>query len=123
MKIDQDYLRGLSQVCRASEEPTFDIDDLQARGFDYNDPKFEFHMKILDDQRFIEQDDGDSGFGVIKSADGFPSWAVLPLRLTASGHQLVEALSNEDVWSAIKHGFKDASIAARAMSRWSSNPS
>jgi hypothetical protein len=35
---------------------------------------------------------------------------VLPLQLTASGHQFVEALSNKEVWAAIKHGFKDASI-------------
>lgn len=110
MKIDQEYLKGLLQACQASETPTFNIYDLQARGFDCNDPKFEFHMKILDDQQFIQQDDGDPGFGLIKSADGFPSWAVLPLRLTASGHQFIEALSNEEVWSAIKHGFKDASI-------------
>jgi hypothetical protein len=32
------------------------------------------------------------------------------LRLTASGHQFVEALSNKEVWATIKHGFKDASI-------------
>jgi hypothetical protein len=111
VKIDQDYLRGLLQACQLSEKPTFNIEDLQARGFDYNDPKFEFHVKILDDQRFIEQDDGDPGFGLFKSLDGFPTWSVLPLRLTASGHQFIEALSNEEVWSAIKHGFKDASIA------------
>jgi hypothetical protein len=44
-------------------------------------------MKILDDQRFIEQDDGDPGFGLIKSADGFRSWAVLPLRLGPSTYR------------------------------------
>jgi Hypothetical protein (DUF2513) len=90
---------------------TFDIEDLKAAGFDCNDKQFEFHMKILDNQRFIEQDDGDVGFGLTKSLDSFPSWSVLPLRLTASGHQFIEALSNEEVWAAIKHGFKDASVA------------
>ncbi|WP_315728887.1 DUF2513 domain-containing protein [Bradyrhizobium sp. SZCCHNS2015] len=103
-------MRGLLQACQASENPTFDIEDLKARGFDYGDPKFEFHMKILDDQRLIEQDDGDRGFGLIKSIDGVASWSVLPLRLTASGHQFIEALSNAEVWSMIKSGFKDASI-------------
>jgi hypothetical protein len=110
VKIDQDYLKKLLEACQASEKPTFDIEYLKAAGFDYHDKKFEFHMKILDDQRLIEQDDGDSGFGLIKSVDGFASWSVLPLRLTASGHQFIEALSNKEVWSAIKHGFKDASI-------------
>jgi hypothetical protein len=110
VKIDQDYLKRLLEACQASEKPTFDIEDLKVRGFDYYDPKFEFHMKILDDQHFIEQDDGDPGFGLVKSIDGFVSWSVLPLRLTASGHHFIEALSNAEVWSAIKHGFKDASI-------------
>ena len=110
MKIDQDYLKELLEACQTCEKPTFDIEDLKERGFDYNDPRFEFHMKILDDQQFVAQDDGDPGFGLIKSVDGFASWAVLPLRLTASGHQFIEALSNKEVWSAIKHGFKDASI-------------
>lgn len=110
MKIDQDYLKKLLEACQASEKPTFDIEDLKAAGLDYDDQRFEFHMKILSDQGFIEQDDGDSGFGLTKGVDGFLSWSVLPLRLTASGHQFIEALSNKEVWAAIKHGFKDASI-------------
>jgi len=111
VKIDQDYLKRLLEVCQASDAPTFDIEDLKAAGFDYNDKLFEFHMMILVDQGIIEQDDGDPGFGLVKSLDGHLSWAVLPLRLTASGHQFIEALSNKDVWAAIKRGFKDASIA------------
>jgi hypothetical protein len=67
-------------------------------------------MKILNDQGFVEQDDGTSGFGLIKGADGHSSWSLLPLRLTASGHQFVEALSNREVWSTIKKSFKDTSI-------------
>jgi hypothetical protein len=70
VRIDQDYLKRLLEACQASEKPTFDIEDLKARGVDYGDPKFEFHMKILDDQHFIEQDDGDPGCGLFKSADG-----------------------------------------------------
>jgi hypothetical protein len=110
VKIDQDYLKRLLEACQASEKPTFDIEDLKAAGFDYNDKQFEFHMKILNDQHFVEQDDGDPGFGLTKSIDSFLSGSVLPLRLTASGHEFIEALSNKEVWGAIKSGFKDASI-------------
>jgi hypothetical protein len=91
--------KKLLGACQASEKPTFDIEDLKAVGFDYYDKQFEFHMMILTDQGFIEQDDGDPGFGLTKSMDGHLSWSVLPLRLTASGHQFIEALSNKEVWA------------------------
>jgi Hypothetical protein (DUF2513) len=110
VKIDQEYLKKLLEACQSTENPTFDIEGLKAVGIDYEDKQFEFHMKILDDQGFIEQDDGDPGFGLIKSLDGFSSWSVLPLRLTASGHQFIEALSNKEVWAVIKRSFQDASI-------------
>src|SRR5664279_4892716 len=90
MKIDHDYLKKLLEACQASEKPSFNIEDLKAAGLDYNDAKFEFHRAILDDKGFIQQDDGDPGFGLTKSIDGFLSWAVLPLRLTASGHDFLD---------------------------------
>ncbi len=68
-------------------------------------------MATLNDQGFIEREDGDTGFGLQKSLGGCLSWSVLPLRLTASGHQFIEALSNKHVWAEIKRSFKDASIA------------
>lgn len=111
MKIDQDYLKGLLDACQASVKPTFDIEELKAAGLDYSDERFEFHMMILTDQGLIERDDGDPGFGLTKGIDGFPSWSVLPLRLTSSGHQFIEALSNEEVWAAIKSGFRNASMS------------
>lgn len=110
MKIDQEYLKNLLEVCQSSEGPTFDIFYLKESGIDYEDPLFEFHMGILTDQRLIERDDGDPGFGLQKGIDGFHSWSCLPLRLTASGHHFIEALSNKEVWAAIKSGFKDLSI-------------
>jgi hypothetical protein len=106
MKIDHDYLKKLLEACQASTKPTFDIEDLKASGFDYNDPMFEFHMAILNDHRFIEQDDGDAGFGLTKSMDGFLSWSVLPLRLTASGHDFIDNVHNPEVWSKTKAAAK-----------------
>lgn len=110
MKVDQDYLKRLLEACQASETPTFNIVDLKASGLEYNDPRFEFHMKISADQHLIERDNGGAGFGLTKSMDGSLSWSVVPLRLTASGHQFIEALENKDVWAAIKRGFRDVSI-------------
>ncbi len=106
MKIDHDYLKKLLEACQASDKPTFDIVDLKAAGFDYNEPKFEFHMAIADDHGFIRQDDGDPGFGLTKSLDGFLSWSVLPLRLTASGHDFLDSVQNPEVWSKTKAAAK-----------------
>lgn len=106
MKIDQDYLKRLLEACRASRTPTFNIkDDLKAAGLDHNDAQFEFHMMILNDQGFVQREDRAPGIGLLKGM-----WSDVPLRLTASGHQFIEALSNKEVWAQIKHGFKDASI-------------
>jgi hypothetical protein len=102
MKIDHEYLKKLLEACQASDKPTFDIEDLKAAGFDYSDLQFEFHMAILVDQGFIQQDDGDPGFGLTKGIDGFVSWSVLPLRLTASGHDFIDSVQNSDVWSKTK---------------------
>jgi hypothetical protein len=66
---------------------------------------------IVTDRGFIEQDRGSPDFGLTKSVDGFCQWSVLPLRLTSSGHQFIEALSTEEVWTTIKHGYPNASIA------------
>jgi hypothetical protein len=108
VRINQDYLRTLLQVCQTFEKPTFTITDLQASGLDYNDMQFEFHMGILNDQGFIVRD---AGFGLFKSADGFSSWAALPLRLTASGQTFTEAVSHDEIWTVIKRDFADAGIA------------
>ena len=35
----------------------------------------------------------------------------MPLRLTATGHELLEALNKSEVWDIIKKEFKDASIS------------
>jgi hypothetical protein len=63
-------------------------------------------MAILDDQGFIQQDDGDPGFGLTKGIDGFLSWSVLPLRLTASGHDFLDTVQNPEVWSKTKAAAK-----------------
>ncbi len=110
MKIDHDYLKGLLEAFEASEEPHTDIIELQGRGFDYEDDKFIFHMRLLEDRCLITRTDGDSGFGSVESLDGMVHWAVMPLRLTSNGHDFIDALRNQEVWSTLKNGFKDASM-------------
>jgi len=110
MKIEPDYLKKLLEACEAAPTPVFDIKYLKAAGLDFNSDQFVFHMGILDDQGFIEREGREPGFGLIRGPDGHISWALLPLRLTAKGHQFIEALRNKEVWATIKKGFMDAGI-------------
>ena len=109
MKIEHEYLKGLLEAFEASDAPTTDIYKLKLAGFPYEDVRFIFHLRLLDDQNLVQPEQGHS-LGHTKGADGYPSWSVVPLRLTASGHEFIEALRNSEVWGTIKSGFADASI-------------
>lgn len=110
MKIDHAYLKGLLEAFEASDKPQTNINEIASQGFDYRADVFIFHMRLLNDMKLMSQVNGSPGFGLTVSADGYPSWSVVPLRLTANGHDFLEALRNKEVWNTVKTGFKDASI-------------
>ncbi|MEY8709512.1 DUF2513 domain-containing protein [Mangrovibacter phragmitis] len=110
MKIDHEYLKGLLSAFESSDDVYTDITKLQEAGFDWQTPEFLFHMRLLADRGLIARTDGDYGFGFFEGIGGDGSWSVLPLRLTANGHDFLEALRNKEVWNTVKTGFKDASI-------------
>ncbi|MBV5336986.1 MAG: DUF2513 domain-containing protein [Deltaproteobacteria bacterium] len=111
MNIDQEYLKGLLEAFEAADSPTTDIEELKSRNYDYRDVKFLFHIKLLEDQGLVRADAGNR-LGYVRGADGIVSWSVVPLRLTAKGHEFIETLRNKDVWEAIKSNFKDASLGS-----------
>lgn len=110
MKIDQDYLKGLLEAFESSVGPTTDINELSDAGFPYQKDEFIFHMRLLEDRGLIEGLGRHPGFGYVQTRTTY-SWAVIPLRLTADGHDFIEALKQKEVWQAIKTEFKDASLA------------
>jgi len=81
MKIDHDYLKKLLEAFEAAPAPIVNILELQAAGLDYDNDQFVFQMSILDDQRFVERDDREPGFGLTGGLDGHMSWSALPLRV------------------------------------------
>jgi len=102
VRVDHDYIKRMIDIVLDHASPTFTILDFENAGLSYELPEFEFHMKLLNDQGIIEQDDGDQGFGLSKSVDGFASWSVLPLRLTSKGHDFAEAIQEKSVWDKVK---------------------
>ena len=107
---DPEYLKRLLTAFRDSPEPTTDIQDLEQTGLPYTDQNFIFHLLLLRDQGFVTDDD-DNGLGYVRGADGFESWSVIPLRLTASGHEFAEVLSNNKIMAEIKNRWVGASIS------------
>lgn len=124
MKIDHDYLKSLLQLFEDSDKSVTTYIDLCDRGFvqdqdsDEENEKLVFHMEILADQNFISRTDdkdvqGEKRIGYLRSS-GQGMWSVMPLRLTAQGHEFLEAIKNETVWKKLKKNFKDASIITLA---------
>lgn len=114
MKIDQEYLKGLLIAFEDSNEPHTSITRLLGQGFDHRTNEFRFHIRLLQDRGLIGRVDGQYGIGYFSPEsddrfdDGF--FDEVPLRLTVSGHDFLEAIRNQEVWATLKTGFKDASI-------------
>jgi hypothetical protein len=105
------YLKRLLETFEAGPGPVIDINALSAAGISYSDPQFIFHMEIFQDEGLVERVDHERGFGLVRGIDGFESWSVVPLRLTADGHKLLETLRDQRIWATIKRQFKTAGIA------------
>ncbi|BCG45750.1 hypothetical protein GEOBRER4_n0516 [Citrifermentans bremense] len=111
MKIDQDYLKALLEAFQDSSGPLTDIEELATRGFPYETDEFTFHMEILLDKGFIESKSSKGGIGYILGGNGCRTWSVVPLRLTATGHEFIEALQQPGVMDQIKTNFKGAGLS------------
>jgi hypothetical protein len=110
VKIDQAYLKQLLNGFLVSERSFVWPGDLLHDGVELDD-KFLFHMQILEDQRFVECLDRRLDLGYEITLGGEFTWHSRPLRLTAAGHEFVEALNRSEIWEVIKAEFQDASVA------------
>jgi hypothetical protein len=111
MKPDSEYIRNLLNVFQEYLEPTMDIQDIERAGIPYDDHEFYFHLRLLNDDGFVEREDGKPGIGVDRSADGMYQWSVLPLRLTSAGHTFAQALRSDTGFAAVKKSFVGASLS------------
>ena len=111
MKSDAEYLKKFLTAFQDAPNPTTDIRELEGAGLSIDDPKFEFHMMLLQDGGFMESESRAGGIGLSKGADGSIQWSVIPLRLTASGHEFAEAMESSKVLQTLKKGFVGASLS------------
>ncbi len=102
MKIDQDYIKQLLEAFEASPGPVTNIDYLKEQGCDYETDEFVFHAGILADKGPIAREDGCTGFGLERGADGHISWGVVPLRMTAEGYEFLSTIRDPEVWRRTK---------------------
>lgn len=110
MKVDLDYLKQLLEAFEASEKPYVSLDDIFEKTSLRFDDALIFHLQILNDKSLICQQDGTPGFGVFYTMCGGATYAGVPLRLTAEGHEFLDALKNKEVWKTLKENFKEDSI-------------
>ena len=120
MRPDAQYIKGLLTAFQDSPEPTITIDELKLLGFSHETKEFYFHIRLFHDQGFVERDDEKEGLGTIRVGYDDVQWYVVPLRLTASGHEFAEALNSQAGWQAVKKSaistslsmMKDLAVAA-----------
>jgi len=110
MKIDQEYLKSLLNTFIESPRSFIWVADFIEDGIEIDD-KFLFHIQILEDQHFIECLDKKSEIGYEITLGGEFEWNSRPLRLTAVGHEFVEAINRDEIWEVMKKEFKTASLS------------
>lgn len=111
VKPDAIYLKKLLSAFRNAPQPTTDVEELKESGVDYEERVFEFHMYLLVDGGYIESTLGPRDFGMSRGVDGYVSWSVIPLRLTAAGHEFAEGLENPKAFEAVRKDFVGAICA------------
>ena len=110
MKVDQSYVKEVLNAFLDSPRAFVWVDDILKRGIEMDD-RFLFHMQILEDQGLVECLDKRSDLGYEINLGGAFTWQSRPLRLTAAGHELAEAMNRREIWEILKGEFTDASLS------------
>ena len=110
MRIEIEYLKRLLDVVLEHDKPDFCIDHEDIKPLWIDDEKLNklvFHMEILEDQGLIESTVNSQGIGFRRMGSGGFTVSIIPLRLTAEGHQFASDLSKPGVIDKLKTSFKD----------------
>lgn len=112
MRIEIEYLKNMLDIVLEHDQPDFRIDheDIEPLWINDNEKlnKLVFHMEIMEDQGLIESSINSQGIGFRRMGNGGFTVSIIPLRLTAQGHQFASDLSKPGVIDKLKTSFKDA---------------
>ncbi len=110
MKINHDYIKNLLLAIESANDArpylTEVLNNLDLQEFNQ---EFLLHYELVLDYGFI-QTLSDSSDGIHQGADGEISWSDIPIRLTATGHEFIELMNQNEIWEIIKSDFKNSSI-------------
>lgn len=101
MRVDYRYVRDFLNVFLDSESSTVDFNDFDALRKAEGDEKFVFHFELMADRAFIVGALESGRLGIKRSPHGEFSISVVPLRLTADGHDFATALDSPKVLSTV----------------------
>ena len=128
MKINASYVAQLLTAFQDSQKPYVSPSDFANFNIELDDI-LAFHLEILADKNFIDSNDpqtyvadetvllvpGKFSLGFRRAISGKAHWDKTSnkaqLRLTASGHDFAEYLSNQDVLRKVTRDLKNASIS------------
>ena len=111
MKIDFQYIKDFLDIVLLHDHPDFKINHKDIKPLWETDEQLNqlvFHLEIMEDQGLIESSTGSNGIGFRRMSDGQFTVSIIPLRLTAAGHQFAADLSKPGVFEKVKTTFKDA---------------
>lgn len=108
MKQNPEYLRHLLDTLQESPSPWPSIGYLADSGIK-PDEQMVFHLQLLNDGGFVQPMGDDSNFGFLNFGDEVKHTHA-SLRLTAQGHEFIEALDKQEIWDVVKSQFKGASL-------------
>lgn len=111
MKLNHAYIKNILLAVESEDDARPYLKDVLKRlGLEDFNQEFLLHYEVLFDYGFIESTLNDGTIGIQQGAGGDIVWANIPIRLTASGHEFIEAINKNEVWEIIKKDFKESSV-------------
>jgi len=110
MRIDHEYLKLLLKSFVESDTAYIDAEAISSALKTEIDEKLLFHLEILNDKGVVKRDGDNTGIGMLLGASGDICYSLVPLRLSAEGHEFYEAISKPEIWKKLKANFENVTL-------------